>query len=82
MQSFLNADRLFSHARPTFVLCKNEGRFLFGAWGDGAFGGGIEPTKQEKIGCIGGWSIKITKNFMLLHYVKKMLLLAKNDCAI
>ena len=33
MQSFLNADRLFSHARPTLVLCKNEGRFLFGAWG-------------------------------------------------
>ena len=33
IQSFLNADRLFSHARPTLVLCKNEGRFLFGAWG-------------------------------------------------
>ena len=49
---------------------------------DGAFGGGIEPTKQEKIGCVGGWSIKITKIFMLLHYAKKMLLLAKNDCAI
>ena len=49
---------------------------------DGAFGGGIEPTKQEKIGCVGGWSIKITKIFMLLHYAKKMLLLAKNDCVI
>lgn len=67
--------------RPLFYAKTRVGSFL--AHGvDGAFGGGIEPTKQEKIGCVGGWSIKITKIFMLLHYVKKMLLLAKNDCVI
>ena len=65
--------------RPLFYAKTRVGSFL--AHGvDGAFRGGIEPTKQGKIGWIGGWPIKNARNFMLLHYVKKMLLLAKNDC--
>lgn len=67
--------------RPLFYAKTRAGSF-FARRVDGAFGGGIEPTKQGKIGWIGGWPIKITKIFMLLHYVKKMLLLAKNDCVI
>ena len=82
MQSFLNADRLFSHARPTLVLCKNEGRFLFGAWGGWGVRRRDRTYKTGENRVRWGMVHQDYKNFMLLHYVKKTLLLAKNDCVI